>query len=114
MAKVNIVVTLVTVTLDDYNNVSIGHFSATIPPTHFSPEEARQILNEQAIPYILQLPVNYVKLTNLSYDDRGYAFNIIPSSRETRDIIRYLPVAENLNVEIDVEAPPDFSAETAF
>lgn len=110
MAIVNITVTLVSVTLDDYNAVSIGHFSATIPPTRFSPKETRQIINEQAIPYILQLPVNYANLTNLSYDARGYAFNIIPHTPETRDAISYLPVGEKLNVEIEVEAPVDYDA----
>ncbi len=114
MAEINIIVTLTTITLDEYDNISVGHFSATLPPKRFSAEYARRILNEQAIPRILQCSVNYVTLSNLSYDARGYAFNIVPHSRETREVISSLKVGENMNVTIEVEAPDDFSVETAF
>ncbi len=113
MVEMNIVVTLTALGFDDYNNVSSGHFSATLPPKRFSAEYARRILNEQAIPFVLKCSVGYLTLTNLSMDARGYAFSILPRTSETREALTKLNVGENISVVIKVEAPDDFSAETA-
>lgn len=114
MATINIKVTLAMVTLDKYDNISVGHFSATLPPKCFIGADARRILNEQVIPEILKLPVNYVKAEGLSYDARGYAFNIIACDLDVRAAIGSLNVSEDMSVSVDVEAPDDFGAETAF
>ncbi len=113
MTTIKIIVTLTTITLDEYDNISVGHFSATLPPKRFSAEYARRILNEQAIPFVLKCSVGYLTLTNLSMDARGYAFSILPRTSETREALTKLNVGENISVVIKVEAPDDFSAETA-
>lgn len=108
MAKIDLIVTLVSIGFDDYNNIDSGHFSVALPPSRFPVEVARQILNEQVLSHILNLPKNYTTATNLSRDARGYAFSVIPHSVETREALANLTEGESITVAIEVETPPDF------
>lgn len=115
MATLNIMVTLAMVTVDKYDNLSIGHFSAVLPPNRFPAADARKIINEQVIPRLLKIPRNYISADdNLSYDARGYAFNIVAHNLDIRAAIGSLKVSEEMTVSIEVDAPDDFSADDAF